>query len=79
MYHTLLALANLLLQLLTSCEPCSVETHAIDLDDEPNNEELGNGHTENGHAPAEPMSEDREADGEEEPTSTNPGEGKLLL
>lgn len=56
-----------------------METHAIDLDDEPNNEELGNGHTENGHAPAEPMSEDREADGEEEPTSTNPGEGKLLL
>jgi len=62
-----------------------VETHAIDLDDEPNNyEDLGNGSTGNGDAPAEPMSEDREpesngTDGEEQPTSTNAGEGELLL
>lgn len=62
-----------------------METHAIDLDDEPSNDEdLGNGSMGNGHTPAEPMSEDRDpesngADREEQPTPTNAGEGELFL
>lgn len=61
-----------------------METHAIDLDDEPDNYEdlANNGSMGNGHIPAEPMSEDREPDDNgtdgEEPTSTNAGEGELL-
>lgn len=62
-----------------------METHAIDLDDEPNNhEDLGNGSMANGYVPATPMSEDREPDDngayrEEQPTPTNAGEGELLF
>lgn len=69
---------------LLSTSIISVETHAIDLDDEPSEyEDLGNGSMGNGHTPAEPMSEDRDpesngADREEQRTPTNAGEGEPI-
>lgn len=64
---------------LLSTSIISVETHAIDLDDVPD-EDLGNRPTENGHDVAVPMSEDRDPDNngvdeDEQPHSTNGGEG----
>ncbi|KAG0585134.1 hypothetical protein M758_3G261900 [Ceratodon purpureus] len=65
---------------LLSTSIISVETHAIDLDDEPNDEDLRNMPNGNGHNPVDSMGEDREPDsngidGEEQPSPTDAAEG----
>lgn len=61
--------------------PCSVDTHAIDLDDEPEEDLANTRPVENGHDAAEPMNEDREPDGngaheEGQPPSTDANTGE---